>query len=268
MIPRANITAWRNQAPWSDDGLVEQDLVLSRALVEIFSHPVVASDLAFRGGTALHKLIFEAPLRYSEDIDLVQVQAGPIRGVMQAIHEQLDGWLGQPSTRQGATGVKMIYVFESESEPRSRRKLKIEIHTREHFSVLGLEGLPFTVSNPWYTGDVRVPTYKPEELLGTKLRALYQRKKGRDLFDLFQALTQLDLSHDQVIECFLRYTEAKPVSRAEFEANLAAKAGDLSFTEDTRPLLTPGTTWESDEAYRLVSDQLIARIPGAPWKGA
>ena len=119
MIPRAYVTAWRNRAPWPDDDLVEQDLVLSRALVEMFSHPVVAAELAFRGGTALHKLIFESPLRYSEDIELVQVQAGPIREVMQAIHEQLDVWLGPPSTRQGATGVKMIYAFESESEPKS-----------------------------------------------------------------------------------------------------------------------------------------------------
>ena len=89
MIPRAHVTAWRHQAPWPDDDLVEQDLVRCRALVEMFSHPAVAAGLAFRGGTALHKLIFESPLRYSEDIDLVQVQAGPIREVMQAIHEQL-----------------------------------------------------------------------------------------------------------------------------------------------------------------------------------
>lgn len=267
MIPRAYVTAWRNRAPWPDEGLVEQDLVLSRALVEMFSHPVVAAELAFRGGTALHKLIFETPLRYSEDIDLVQVQAGPIHELMQAIHQQLDGWLDSPSTRQGATGVKMIYAFESESEPRSRRKLKVEIQTREHSTVLGLDALPFAVSNPWFTGDVRVPIYRPEELIGTKLRALYQRKKGRDLFDLFQSLTQLDLAQDQVIDCFLRYTEPTPVSRAEFEANLADKARDPAFTQDVRPLLAPGTTWELDAAYRVVSDQLVARIPGAPWKG-
>jgi predicted nucleotidyltransferase component of viral defense system len=189
VIPRAHITAWRKRAPWPDDDLVEQDLVLSRALVEMFSHPVAAAALAFRGGTALHKLIFEAPLRYSEDIDLVQLPAGPIREVMQAIHDRLDGWLGKPSTSQGATGVKMIYAFDSESEPRGRRKLKVEIHTREHFTVLGLEGAPFAVSNPWFTGAVRIPIYRPEELIGTKLRALYQRKKGRDLFDLAQSVT-------------------------------------------------------------------------------
>ena len=42
MIPRANITAWRHHASWPANEQVEQDLVLSRALVEMFGQPVVA----------------------------------------------------------------------------------------------------------------------------------------------------------------------------------------------------------------------------------
>ncbi|MBI5488028.1 MAG: nucleotidyl transferase AbiEii/AbiGii toxin family protein [Deltaproteobacteria bacterium] len=78
MIPRANVTAWRARAPWPADEQVEQDLVLSRALVAMFRHPGVAGGLAFRGGTALHKLYLAPAARYSEDIDLVQRDAGPI----------------------------------------------------------------------------------------------------------------------------------------------------------------------------------------------
>jgi len=58
---------------------VEQDLVICRALVEIFSDDWLASSLAFRGGTALHKLYLNPQPRYSEDIDLVQVRAKPIK---------------------------------------------------------------------------------------------------------------------------------------------------------------------------------------------
>lgn len=72
MIPRAAITAWCPSAPWATDAQVEQDLVLSRAVVEIFSEPTLASALVFRGGTALHKLFLTPAARYSEDIDLVQ----------------------------------------------------------------------------------------------------------------------------------------------------------------------------------------------------
>ena len=93
MIPRAQITAWRARAPWSTDAQVEQDLALSRALVDLFSDDLLGRELAFRGGTALHKLHLEPAGRYSEDIDLVQTEAGPIGPVLDAIHEALDGWL-------------------------------------------------------------------------------------------------------------------------------------------------------------------------------
>ncbi len=77
MIPRDYITEWRAEAPWVQDSQVEQDLVISRALVEIFSHPLLSESLAFRGGTALYKLHIRPAARYSEDIDLVQIEAEP-----------------------------------------------------------------------------------------------------------------------------------------------------------------------------------------------
>lgn len=82
MIPRAFITAWRTEAPWLDDAMVEQDLVISRALVELFQVKDIANRLAFRGGTALHKLHLQPGARYSEDIDLVQVKASKFESQM------------------------------------------------------------------------------------------------------------------------------------------------------------------------------------------
>jgi len=99
MIPRAHITAWRRYAPWSTDSQVEQDLVLSRVLVEIYSDPVLSSSLAFRGGTALHKLFLTPAARYSEDIDLVKIEAGAIGPVMTALRSRLDSWLGEPQEK-------------------------------------------------------------------------------------------------------------------------------------------------------------------------
>ena len=71
MIPKDFITAWRTKAPWLQDAQVEQDLVISRAVVEMFRVPEIAARPAFRGGTALYKLHLPVA-RYSEDIDLVQ----------------------------------------------------------------------------------------------------------------------------------------------------------------------------------------------------
>jgi len=92
VIPRADVTAWRAIVPWASDAHVEQDLVISRALIEIFRDDTLAGAVAFRGGTALHKLILHPAARYSEDIDLVQVRAEPIGAVLDALHSCLDGW--------------------------------------------------------------------------------------------------------------------------------------------------------------------------------
>lgn len=94
MIPEAAITHWRNVVPWSQDAQVEQDLILSRALVEIYGDPALASAFLLRGGTALHKLFITPAQRYSEDIDLVQASPGPIGRLLDALRARLDPILG------------------------------------------------------------------------------------------------------------------------------------------------------------------------------
>ncbi len=126
------ITQWRAHAPWNEDFQVEQDLVISRALVEIFSDPILAGALAFRGGTALYKLYLTPPARYSEDIDLVQVEPGPAGPMMGALRNALDPWLGEARWRQSQGRVTFGYRFLSEDVPAIRLRLKVEINTREH----------------------------------------------------------------------------------------------------------------------------------------
>ena len=72
-----------------------------------------------------------------------------------------------------------MYRFESEDTPPLKMRLKIEVNTREHFTELGLASVPFEVDSPWFRGSAEVHTFALDELLGTKLRALYQRKKGQ-----------------------------------------------------------------------------------------
>lgn len=185
MIPVDFITEWRAQAPWPQAAQVEQDLVLSRALVEIFQDENIAEAVAFRGGTALFKLHLTPAPRYSEDIDLVQTIAQPIGETLDTMRSRLDPWLGQPkrSFKQGR--VTLVYRFDSEDAQPLPLRLKVEINSREHFNVLGLERKQFEVRSRWFSGAASIVTYALDELLGTKLRALYQRKKGRDLFDLW-----------------------------------------------------------------------------------
>lgn len=269
MIPRANITAWRLLAPWSDNSQIEQDLALSRALVAMYQHPVVADQAVFRGGTALHKLFFEPAGRYSEDIDLVQRDAGPIGGLIDGIREALDPWLGEPKWKQGKGRFTLYYRFHTTFAPVTQMRLKVEINTREHFAVHGLTTRTLGVSNPWFSGSAEVTTYRLSELLGTKLRALYQRKKGRDLFDLAAALDHPDFDPDLVVLAFEHYMAqgGTPVTRAQFEANMAAKMGDPLFLGDVSSLLRTGLAYDAAEAWIRVHTALVTGLRGDPWKG-
>lgn len=269
MIPQAHITAWRATAPWGDDAQVEQDLVLSRAVIELFADPGLAESLALRGGTALNKLFIQPASRYSEDIDLVQVKPGAIGGVLNAIRRRLDPWLGRPKRSSGEASVTLTYRFESEVPPIRPLRLKIEINTREHFAVLGYNSLQLTVANPWFTDKANVTTYLLDELMGTKLRALYQRRKGRDLFDLWLCLSRGLLDRAQVVACFAAYMkhEGLTISRAEFERNLFEKESNPAFLGDIRPLLAAGVSYDAKEAVTLVRENLISRLTGEPWRG-
>jgi predicted nucleotidyltransferase component of viral defense system len=265
MIPLDYITAWRAHAPWPQLSQVEQDLIICRALVELYSHPLLADNLAFRGGTALFKLHL-SPARYSEDIDLVQMQPGPIGPVMDAVQEKLNPWLGIPKRKQSEGRVTLTWRVESEEGLPLR--LKVEINSREHFTVLGYEQFQFEMVSRWHTGAASISTYGIDELLGTKLRALYQRKKGRDLFDLWHTAASVEVSPETIVSCFLRYLEHEEhhVSRAEFEMNLFEKLSDRRFLDDMAPLLTTVSSWDYRAAARYVLQSLAPLMPGEVWQ--
>ena len=263
MIPRDYITEWRARAPWVDNAQVEQDLVICRALVSIFSHPVLSNALAFRGGTALYKLYLTPAARYSEDIDLVQVRAEPAGAVMDALREVLDPWLGKPQWKQTEGRVTFSYRFSSEDPTPLPLRLKVEVNTREHFTAHGFRHVPFAITSRWFNGAADIITYDLDELLGTKLRALYQRRKGRDLFDMATALAHGGIDPARIVAAFRRYMDegGHRVTRAEFEGNLAAKMEDKRFLSDIPPLLAAGQQWNAPQAAAaLVVERLFSLL--------
>lgn len=262
MIPRDYITAWRARAPWVQDAQVEQDLIIARAIVAVFGQPALRRCLAFRGGTALYKLHLP-PVRYSEDIDLVQVEPAPIGPTLDALRSSLDPWLGEPTRKIGAGTVTLAYRVLSEDTPALTIRLKVEINTREHFTAFGLLAREYAVQSRWFAGSATVSTYHLDELLGTKLRALYQRSKGRDLFDLWYAGTTAPVDADRVVDSFGRYLEHQglAVRRRDFAANLAAKLGDPAFVRDTQPLLAAAGGWDPHAAVQFLADQFLSRLP-------
>lgn len=201
MIPQAYITEWSNKVPWQANEQVEQDLVLCRALVEIFSDKFLADRLAFRRGTAIHKLFLQPQPRYSEDIDLVQIKAGSFGEIIDHLRVALS-FVGKAKVEVGETMATMKSRFDSEFPPIVSLRLKVETNCREHFAILGWEKKSFEVTSGWFNGKCALTTYQLEELLGTKLRALFQRRKGRDLYALWKALKSADVNPDLIIQCY------------------------------------------------------------------
>lgn len=273
MIPETNITAWSLKAPWAEPRQVEQDLIISRALVEIFNHDFLGAELRFRGGTALNKIIFPEPLRYSEDIDLVRTTGGPIGPILNTLREVLEPWLGQANFVSSQVAPKLRFRVPAENDPDTQIRLKVEINIAEVEAFDAPASIPYNVENPWFTGSTTIASFSPEELMATKLRALLQRDKGRDLFDLDHALEVLpELNVERVVELFGKYlaNQGQAISRAEAEQRMLAKFARPDMLGDMRALLTPDRADALDStagraSFIRVFTNMVARIPGHPW---
>ena len=257
MTPEVFIENWRKTVPWQMTEQIEQDLMISRALIDLYNDPHVKDALVFRGGTALNKLFINPPARYSEDIDFVQKNADPIGQTIDAIRALLKPWLGDPKWKVTQRSAKLIYKYESANKIPA--KLKIEINTTEHFQVLPLKTVPFSMDSDWFKGAANIITYEMDELMATKLRALYQRRKGRDLFDLWYVTDRNLINLNQVVDIF-SYNDFK-VTGKEFLKNLELKKDHRDFHMDMSVLLPSKLHWDFDEAYQFVVDNVISRLP-------
>jgi predicted nucleotidyltransferase component of viral defense system len=228
----------------------------------MFNNALLRDKVAFRGGTALGKLYLQPQIRYSEDIDLVQIENGPIKQIIDGIRESLS-FLGSPKVKQTVHNNTLRFTFDSEIPPINRMKLKIEVNTREHFAVMGYVYKSFNIENDWFTGAALLKTYSLEEMAGTKMRALYQRKKGRDLFDLYRILRSTESKINRILDSYTIYmnhvTNNLP-TRKEYILNLSKKVHDPDFIGDLEALLPPGTDFNISEAYDLVIKELIEKL--------
>jgi len=262
MIPERAIKEWSEFTPWKAKEYIEQDLIICRAVCALYNDEYLAEHLAFRGGTTLNKLYLHPQPRYSEDIDLVQINAEPIKETMERIRKALT-FLGKPVTKQKIHNNTLIFRFNSEIPPIIPLRLKVEINTREHFNVLGLTQYDFNVNNQWFSGSCKATTYHLEELLGTKLRALYQRRKGRDLFDLWKSISTQSLNTENIIRCYREYigfVVDNPPTQREYLINMEQKIEDEEFLGDTEMLLRPDERYNPNEAWNLVKNLLIEKL--------
>jgi predicted nucleotidyltransferase component of viral defense system len=272
MIPMMNIVAWGNVAPWAEMRQIEQDLMISRAIVDLFADPFLSQQLRFRGGTALNKLHFPSPLRYSEDIDLVRTMAGPIGPVLDAVRAAIEPWLGRAAFDQSPVAPRLRFRTAAE-DGSAEIRLKIEINTWEIEAHDGTQAIPFRIENPWFSGGADIATFSREEMLATKLRALLQRDKGRDLFDLAHGVDVFHgLNPAHAVKLLRLYLERDKIqiARAEAERRMFAKLARPRFLTDVRPLVSAEAAARlsdesTKEAFVKVFSNFIVRMPGDAW---
>lgn len=283
MNTREQVIAWRAHAPWQDDAQVEQDLFLTRAMVAIFGDRFLSGQVAMRGGTALHKIHLAPPARYSEDIDLVAVGSRPQEHLRKALHRVLVPILGNPTqslwdtvklaVRNAARPSRVLrlsFEFTPVMPPRDRRTLKVEVNVTERTPFYPLLALPLGPFPGIADEPATLRSYDLDEMLATKLRALFQRDQGRDLFDLWWACTARDrdaslpaVDPDRVRVAFRHYlrTEGSSASTEEFTQELDRKSRDPGFRSDMAQLLRAELPpYDVDAAASLVREMLLSRL--------
>jgi predicted nucleotidyltransferase component of viral defense system len=265
VIAQAYLNEWASRAPWPQQLQIEQDLLLSRLIVEISRHDLLGSELAFRGGTCLHKLHLPQPLRYSEDLDYVRRTHSGIKPYLTALREiALGVGLVEHGTDRSGQMVHIVFDGEPTNAP-GRIRIKIETNIAETESFLPRVTHPYSVESRWWSGEADVSTFELDELMATKLRALYQRRKGRDLFDLWLVLTELGLDGQRVVDGLAHYMGDELFSYSEFASNLAAKLEHPEFVADIEQLTADvAQRYDVTAAADLVMEQLGSRLPGAP----
>ncbi len=279
-LTQQDVLSHQHHVPWPELHQVEQDLLLSLAMHAIFEDRFLASQVAMRGGTVLHKVQLAPAARYSEDIDLVVVGERPEDHVKKALMRVLRPILGKEkssaweSVRLAVRNavkpsriLRCIYLVPSVSEPGRRLKIEVETNVTERRPSSALQHLPFALD---FRGDrlaTNVISYDLNEMLGTKMRALFQRKKGRDLFDLYWALTNPTASPavpESIAMVFRHYMrdEDTLVPREEFLAHLRECLADRAgFCADMRPLLRVGIEYDPLIAGAFLEKELLSKLP-------
>lgn len=251
MITEADIRRWRGEVPWTDADNVEQDLALSRLIIEIANHPLLGNELVFRGGTCFHKIWLDRPWRYREDLDYVRRTAGGVGAVLDALREvgHAVGFDRASSDVRRHPKLRLFSTFEN-GQP---MRIKIEMNTFERSPAQLITKVPFQVDTSWFAGQADVSTFTLEELVATKIRALYQRRKGRDLFDMWLAVEEANLAPHAIAEAFGPYRPDGWTPALAME-NLDAKLEDTRFTTDLETLVA---VWP--ERYTIEAGAEVAR---------
>lgn len=181
--------------------VVEKDFVLGWILAGIYQHPAIADSWVFKGGTCLKKCFFET-YRFSEDLDFTLTEQSHIDvDFLTATFREVSEWVYEnsgielppdqqdfdifenPRGHQACQG-KLSYLGPVSPRSGGLPRIKLDLTADE---VLVLPPVPRPVYHPYSDAPaegITASTYAYEETFGEKVRALAERTRPRDLYDV------------------------------------------------------------------------------------
>jgi predicted nucleotidyltransferase component of viral defense system len=161
--------------------------------------------------------------------------------------------------------LRLTYSVPAVSEPGAKLDIVVEANATERTPHRAIVPIPFEFTFRDTVVKSVLNGYDLHEMLGTKMRALFQRRRGRDLFDLYRALTVANPAVEPaaVIASFQHYLhqEGGVAGRAEFVAMLDAHLADRGFCTDMNPLLRVGESYDPHQAGEQVKTRLLSLLP-------
>lgn len=193
--------------------VVEKDYVLGWVLAGIFSHPVIGSRWSFKGGTCLKKCFFET-YRFSEDLDFtVSVSDGLEKESLISCFKEISEWVYDATgieiprdlirfdvyqNHRGSLSAQGRIGYRGPLQPRGDLpRIKIDLTTDE---TLVLDTVVRDVHHPYSDrpdDGIHVTSYDFEELFAEKIRALAERQRPRDLYDVVHLYRHYEFDPDQ-----------------------------------------------------------------------
>ncbi len=190
---------------------VEKDYVLGWMLYGI-ANSSISNKLVFKGGTALSKIYFPNQWRLSEDLDFTPIGNTAWEKFVKPIEKEIPNIVmqknqialkleGSPYTNPGYFQSRFKYTG-----PISTARLKIEISREEEIGKIVAMPVPQYYDYPKFS----VSVYSLETILAEKLRAILQRRKIRDYYDVWRLLKENKIWNG-VGDLFLKKCETKNV---------------------------------------------------------
>ena len=252
-----DVKVWADEQSLPDLLFAELDYRLVKTLQALYSDDFLSKRLCMKGGTAINKLYLAETSRLSVDLDFnhlgskeeVLKEKHVVRElIMELLNKQDNSYDVHYERAYGLTRIKARYKTVGGPV----QNFKIEISHVERFPIIS----PVKKKIKTPDGLADIVTYTLEELTATKLRALLERFKGRDIYDLF-FISQLKPDPKIIRKMFLYYfyRSRKVFNPKVHYENIIKRYESVNYTDDVTDFIKPTVTFDLKIAAKKVISQ-------------